>query len=120
DRQRLVAILDATPDVVAIFTAAWSLVYLNPAGRNLLGVRAGEAVTERNLSGLLTPLGEQQLRLDGVPGAVADGVWSGESELLDQAGDEVPVLLTLIVHDGDDAQERYFSMLARDISERKS
>ena len=37
-RARLTAILDATPDLVAIATADFTTLYMNPAGRRMLGL----------------------------------------------------------------------------------
>src|SRR5690606_30063027 len=55
DRRRLLTILNATPDVVAIFTVDGTLAYLNPAGRRLLGVGLDDPLTGRQLEELLLP-----------------------------------------------------------------
>src|SRR5690625_2983951 len=119
DRQRLLAILDATPDVIAIFTSTRELIYLNPAGRYLLGMQTSEALHARNLDELLTPIAQQLLSNKAMPGVLAHGIWNDELMLRVRGGREYPVSLLLIAHVSDAGQEKYFSAIARDISERK-
>lgn len=119
DRQRLLAILDATPDVVAIFLPSRQLVYLNPAGRRLLGLGSAEPLTGISLDQLLTATACQLLVEQALPAAEAGGFWQGELTLRDWLGNEIPVSQLLIGHPSEPEQPRHFSMIARDISERK-
>lgn len=59
DRQRLLAILDATPDMIAIFTPDRKLCYLNPAGRELLGLGPQDPVEQHAIDALLAPSAQQ-------------------------------------------------------------
>lgn len=119
DRQRLLAILDATPDVVAIFLLSRHLVYLNPAGRRLLGVTDEEPIDEFLLDELLTPAASALLHERALPVVLSTSAWRGELVLCDWAGNKIPVSQQLIAHQYHSDQPRYFSMIARDISERK-
>lgn len=59
DRRRLLAILDATPDMIAIFTPDRKLCYLNPAGRELLGLGPQDPVEQHAIDALLAPSAQQ-------------------------------------------------------------
>src|SRR5690606_36434680 len=119
DRRRLLTILNATPDVVAIFKVDGTLVYLNPAGRQLLGVGLDDPLTGRQLEELLLPSCRRRLHAEGLPQALSTGMWSGELVLQDRSGRELPVSQLLIAHTGVGSEPRYLSTIARDISERK-
>lgn len=119
DRRRLLTILDATPDLIAIFTLDCELVYLNPAGRRLLGMAADDPLEGRRLDELLEPEAYQVLREEALPVVLAAGVWNGELVLRDRTGAEIPVSQLVISHTGDSQPPRYLSTIARDISERK-
>lgn len=120
DRHRLVTILDATPDVIAIFKEDGSLVHLNPAGRRLLGIGMLDSLKGRTLDELMTPSARQLLHEAALPTTLRQGMWNGELTLRSQDGKEVPVSQLLIAHDGPQDAPLYFSTIARDISERKT
>lgn len=119
DRQRLLTILDMTPDVTAIFTMNGALVYLNPAGRHLLGIADQAPLTDCGFEHLLTPQARKILRSEAIPSALGTGLWHGEMNLKGRHGTEVPVSQLLIAHPGERGEAKFFSTIARDISERK-
>ena len=121
-RERLVSTLDASPDFVSIVTTDGRLVYLNRAGRALVGL--GEDADASGLS-LRTLRGETEaLRLvrETIPLAIRDGVSSSETTLLDSDGRVIPVAQTVIAHRSThpDKPPFFFSVVARDLRERVS
>jgi diguanylate cyclase (GGDEF)-like protein/PAS domain S-box-containing protein len=119
DHRRLLTILDTTPDMVAIFTPDHQLVYLNPAGRELLGIGPDDTLEGRSKDELLSPSARRLLREQALPTVLAAGVWSGELDLQDAHGREVPVSQLLIAHLDEQGQPTHVSAMARDISERR-
>lgn len=119
DRQRLLSIMDVTPDITAMFTMDRRLIYLNPAGRRLLkGIPTAE-VANQKLDNLVTPASLQLICELAMPKALSDGLWSGELKLWSESAGEIPVLLLLIAHTNNEGQGRHLSAIARNISERK-
>lgn len=117
-RERLIAILEATPDMVVILGPDGDLHYLNKAGRKFLDVELDEDVRSFYLSDMFPESLAEQVVLNIMPEVKQNGVWSGESTI--QVGDrEVPVSLVMLGHYGEDGYVEYFSAIARDISERK-
>jgi PAS domain-containing protein len=55
----------------------------------------------------------------GIPSAIHDGIWIGETALLRQDGVEIPVSQMIIAHQSPNGDVEYFSTLMRDISDRK-
>ena len=121
-QERLLAILDATPDLVAINDMHGRLCYLNPAGRQLLGIGAQERLMAP--SGNVGTNGEEteatQLLDDLFPIGLKEGAWQAERLLRTRDGRRIPVSQVVIAHKGADGQVVYFSTIARDMTERKT
>ena len=119
EQARLVAILEATPDLVGTATPDGNLLYLNRAGRRMLGV--GEEADVSSISIPRThPEWAARLLLDeGFPHALREGIWSGETALLGPDGREIPILQVILAHRGADGSVAYLSTVARDITLRK-
>ena len=55
---------------------------------------------------------------EGIPTAVREGVWSGESAVLTRAGREIPVSQVILAHKDALGNVTFFSSIARDLTER--
>jgi PAS domain S-box-containing protein len=103
-QRRLVATLEATVDLVAIYTMAGDVVYLNHAARRVLG------------SALQVP---QHMWDIAVPVALRDGHWSGETSIRAADGDDIPVSQVLVAHPSAQGGVWFLSTIMRDLSEWK-
>ena len=110
ERARLVEILEATSDYVGMSDAQGRALYLNAAGRRLVG--SSEDVYPAWARRII----EDEAR----PAAQRDGTWQGETAMLAADGSEVPMSQVLIAHRHADGSLRALSTVARDISERKA
>jgi PAS domain S-box-containing protein len=117
-RSRLVAILEATPDLVAVAGRDLRLSYLNKAGRDMLGLPPGEEASRFTLGEFYTPEVRDSVLADGVRAAIGRGVWGAETTLLGRAG-AVPVSQVMISHRSPGGAVQFLSTIARDISERQ-
>jgi PAS domain S-box-containing protein len=115
---RLVAILEATTDVVAMTGTDRRLLYLNRAGRNLLGIGMHEDVSACRLSDLCAPA-RSRLLDESIARAICDGAWSGEMALVSRAGVEVPVSQVVLAHKSRAGAFEYLSTIARDTTEHQ-
>ena len=116
---RLATVLEATPDLVAIFEPEGRFHYLNRAGRRLLGLEPHtqveslgfeEVFPERMVYRALKNISKKQRSKDS---------WTGESVLRNRSGESIPISLILLTHHNADGSIGYLSSIARDISERK-
>lgn len=119
ERQRLGRILESITDFVAIIGPTGRVQYLNTMGRGLLGL-GEQAGTSHLTAADFHPdrIGAEVVQY-GYAVAAADGVWSGESVLLDRDGIEVPISQVIVAHRAADGEVEFYSTIARDISERK-
>lgn len=116
---RLTAVMDATPSVVGITDPHGRFFYLNQAARRLIGLGPDADPSHLTLTELHPQWVNDLLLHEGIPAAVREGMWSGETALVSETGSEVPVLQTLLAHKMQGGGVDFFSMVAHDIRERK-
>ncbi|PTQ82192.1 EAL domain-containing protein [Nitrosomonas ureae] len=116
---RLVSILEATPDLVAIFELDGCLRYLNGAGRQLLGLDAEEDVNVRCIQDFFLEGTAQQQISQALTAVHQYGVWNGESVLRVSKNIGLPVSQVILAHRNTEGSIEYLSTIMRDISERK-
>jgi diguanylate cyclase (GGDEF)-like protein/PAS domain S-box-containing protein len=115
---RLVDILEATTDLVAIIDVRGRPLYLNRSGRQLLGLAADADLSGMGPSEIFPEPVWQMIMRDAVPVAMERGAWSGEATIIGN-GREIPVSQVILVHRAPDGTPSHFSTIARDISDRK-
>jgi diguanylate cyclase (GGDEF)-like protein/PAS domain S-box-containing protein len=119
ERERLVQVLEATSDYVCVADPAGTITYLNAAARNLLGVPDAGG-PGRRVGEIHTAWARELIEREGMPTASRAGVWNGETAMLGADGSEVPVSQVIIAHRAPGGEMRFFSMIARDMRERKA
>jgi PAS domain S-box-containing protein len=115
---RLLTILEQTTDYVAMADVSESLLYLNPAGRSMLGLGPSDDVSGKSLCDHADPDVRDALRQIAVPTAVEKGLWAGESRMRDSKGREIHASQVIIAHRGANGQVDCISTILRDITER--
>ena len=113
----LAAILEATPDFVGICDLEGQAVYINKAGRKMLGIDENEDISHRQVAEFSSASARSILQL-AIATAVSEGVWSGETAFVSASGIEIPVSQVIISHGATDGKPEYISTIARDISDR--
>ncbi|MBX3639006.1 MAG: EAL domain-containing protein [Nitrosomonas sp.] len=119
ERAWLTAILEATPDLVAIFEPNGYLRYLNGAGRRLLGISPEEDISQHRMQDLFIEDIAQHIIAEIFTSVQQNGVWNGEAILRIAHSKELPVSQVVLAHCGNGSGIEYLSTIARDISERK-
>ncbi len=120
ERERLTAVIDATPDFVGFCDINGNVLYLNPAARSIVGITQDDNVTRRHISDFIPQTRQELVLTQALPTAAETGVWSGETALLHQDGSEIPALQVLMSHRSESGTVEYFSTILRDITERKN
>lgn len=119
ERAKLIAILEATPDIVATASVDERIYYLNSAARKVFGFGEKEDFANFTFADAHPDWAYEVLRNEGIPAAMRDGVWLGETALVSYEGQEIPVSQVLIAHKSPDGQVRMLSTVARDITQQK-
>lgn len=119
-KARLVAILEATPDLVSVVDAGnHALVYLNHAGRKMLGVDATAGVEETRWADVYTEASFEVIRNEALPAVAKEGMWRGESELRRHDGGTIPVWLLVQGHHDVSGEIEFYSTVAHNLTDRK-
>jgi PAS domain S-box-containing protein len=118
-RNRLIEILEATPDFVAIADFYGYLQYLNRAGRAMVGVGENEDVTRLKVLDLHPKEIGRRILEKAVPKAMKKGSWQAELAFLHRDGHEIPVSQVIQAHKDPKGRVQFFSTVARDISDMK-
>ncbi|MDV6344098.1 EAL domain-containing protein [Nitrosomonas sp. Is37] len=120
ERAQLTAILDVTPDLVAIFEPEGHLRYLNESGRRLLEMSRDEDISQYCMGDLFFNGATQQSVSEILVAVKQHGIWSGETYLHTPRNKELPVSQVVLAHkESGNSSIEYLSTIARDISERK-
>ena len=119
ERDRLIAIIQASTDIIGMSSPQGKVIW-NNAQANLVQGLAPDA----DVSNLDIPTYHPAWALDiiqnqGIPAAVANGVWLGETALLTHEGIEIPISQMIIAHKSENGELEYISTIMRDISEAK-
>jgi diguanylate cyclase (GGDEF)-like protein/PAS domain S-box-containing protein len=115
ERDRLAAIVGATPDLVTMTDRGGRLVYANPAAVEFLDIedqsrfRMGQGLPDWVLD---------RYRTEAEPALKAKGVWTGELVHV-RNGEEVPLSCVLVAHRDDDGRIDQVSAISRDVSDRR-
>ena len=115
---RLVRILEATTDFVGMASAEGRMLFVNAAGRKMLGL-APEDSLPAQISDCHPEWANEIVLKEAVPAAIRDGSSQAESALLTKDGREVPVSQLVLAHAGADGKTEFLSTIIRDLSDRK-
>ncbi|MEO0887392.1 MAG: PAS domain-containing protein [Cyanobacteria bacterium J06648_10] len=116
---RLLDILEATPDIVGITDRMGNHRYLNRAGQLIFG-SAPEQDGQFHISDITCAETAKMLLEEALPTAQTEGIWSGESTIIGQDGQGIPVSHVIVCHKSEEGNAQHFSSIMRDISDRKA
>ncbi|MBV9772457.1 MAG: EAL domain-containing protein [Gemmatimonadetes bacterium] len=118
-RTQLAAVLDATPDLISTVDPHGRILYVNRALGELLGPRLGSDLADLTISDFHPDWALERIRVEGIPTAMREGVWTGELAVLGAGGEEIPVSQVILAHRSRTGAVEFLSTSARDIGESK-
>ncbi|MBW4649132.1 MAG: PAS domain S-box protein [Kastovskya adunca ATA6-11-RM4] len=113
---RLTAILELTTDFVGTADAQGNSLYLNRAGRNMIGIGEAEDISGIHVSEFCAESAREKILTEGVPMAIKNGVWSAETSLKYRNDQEIPVSQVILAHTGENGELEFLSTIVRDIT----
>lgn len=115
----LVELLESAPDVIGLANAEGRTLYLNRAGREVLGFGPADDLWHVHISSYVTETERARIAREGLPVAAKEGIWTGETVLRSTRGAELPVSLVIMAHKDQQGRVRRLSAIARDIRDRR-
>lgn len=120
DLSRFKALVEASPDFIAIAALDGTVEYLNPGGRALIGMPADTDVRRTTITDYLTPEGVAASLEIEQPAVIRDGHWEGQTTLKRWASDDsIPVVVaSFLMRDISTGEPFALATVQRDITER--
>jgi PAS domain S-box-containing protein len=119
ERARLAAVLEATSDFVGFADADGYAMFINAAGRRMLGLGEEEGIRHRHIREFHPSWAAEKVLKEGVPATLTEGTWSGETAFLHRDGHEIPVSQVIVAKKAPEGGTEWMATVARDITERK-
>jgi len=121
ERNRLLSILESSTDMISNATPDGTILYLNAAGRKILGLDPDADVSQMKIFATIPEWVQRRLMEEHIfEQALEKGAWSGEMALRSLVdGHEIPVSAIIMAHRSPSGEYAYSSVVARDISETK-
>jgi PAS domain S-box-containing protein len=108
---RFAAIMEMTTDFVCVADPHGGVLYINRAGRRMMGFDEHEDVTGTSIADYHAD--------QSVPVAAREGVWSGESMFVSREGRQFPLAQVVLAHKGPDGKVDFVATTGQDLTERK-
>ena len=118
EQANLVTILEATSDFVAISNPEGYYIYMNHAGRRMMGIGDDDDVTKthfmKTIPDNMASFVEREMSK-----LFDEGIWRGETALKRLDGTEIPVSQVVMIHKSETGEIELISSIARDITVSK-
>src|SRR5215203_1643809 len=95
------------------------VLFVNRAGREMVGAGEDEDLSETAIARYHPRWAAEIVFGEGIPTALREGTWRGETALLSRDGQEIPVSQVILAHTTPNGKARFLSTTARDITEPK-
>ncbi|CAN1212839.1 hypothetical protein TUMEXPCC7403_21720 [Tumidithrix helvetica PCC 7403] len=119
EQARLIAILEASPDFIAIANIEGRILWINFQLRQLLGLPPECDLSQLVFSDFNSDDSKAIVLDRGIPNAIEKGIWVGETTISTLEGTEIPVSQLIIAHKSEDGDVQHLSTIMRDISTLK-
>ncbi len=114
----LVTILEATSDCVAIFNPEGNYIYMNRAGRRMMGMSEEEDISKTHFMVAVPDSMRPTIKRE-MSKLFDKGIWKAETALKRLDGTEIPVSQVIMVHKSEVGKIELISSIARDITVSK-
>ncbi|MFZ5445466.1 MAG: PAS domain S-box protein [Myxococcota bacterium] len=119
ERERLKALLDATPDVVVVGTLDGRVQYLNHAARQLRGIADDQPLEGLVMTTSLPPSERPKLEA-GIQAALEKGTWRDEVVFINAEGQRIDYSVVLLVWPGEGGRPNTMAVIGRDVSRQRA
>lgn len=121
ETERFAALVELSDDFIAISDLDARAVYLNAAGRRMVGLPDDLDVGGRDIRDVLTEEGVRHLEAVSIPSVVRRGAFRGETTLRHQVtGEEIPVAVNaFMIHHPTSGAPSAIAIVQHDLRERR-
>lgn len=113
------ATVEKTTDFVGISDQNGQILYINRAGRDMIGIAKDADVSNLHIPDCHPDWTNDILLDEALPTAERKGIWNGEVAFVHRNGREILTSMVLLSHKTPRGDVEYFSTISRDNSEKK-
>ncbi len=118
--QRMLDVMETAQDLIASADLDGRLTYLNPAGRTMLGIPAGQPLSNYMLTEFHPTEIAEIIMGQALPQTQLAGHWEGESILQSLQGRKYSVLQHIVAHRDENGQISHYSTIINDVTDLKA
>jgi len=119
ERERLLSILDNSSDFIGMAGADGKVMYVNPAGRGMVGLSTGDDITTMSIDDFHPDAEAERLHAQILPELIRLGSYQTELIFSHQGGQGIPALAAFSVQKNRDGSIEAFSVIAHDLRAEK-
>ena len=116
--ERLVQVLEASQDYIGLADTAGKIIWNNPQMKQIRGITDDQDPAHLSIVNYYPDWAYKIITEEGIPEAMAQGSWLGETAILNREGKEIPVSQLILAHKSTDGIE-YISTVMRDLTKQK-
>jgi len=118
--KRTISIIETSPDFVGMADAEGHVLYINPAGLEMVGMSPQEDVHQCMISDFHVPAEIERMEHEVFPAVLAyEGQYTTEVRFLHRNGEEILTLASFSVQQDEDGQPISYSVIAHDIRQER-
>jgi anti-anti-sigma factor len=117
--RRFGAVIEATSDWVSIADSDEKLVYVNAAGRRMVGIGLDDDVVGLRIGQFSPAWARERVLSEALPVARREGVWRGDLARLHRDGHEIPVSQVIVARTDEDGEVEFYATIARDMTRER-
>ncbi|HWI08111.1 MAG TPA: SpoIIE family protein phosphatase [Solirubrobacteraceae bacterium] len=118
--RRYGAVLEATSDWVSIADGDNNLLYVNPAGRRMVGIGLDEDITGRRIGEFSPAWARERVLNEALEVARREGVWRGDLARLHRDGHEIPISQVIVARTTPGGEVDFYATIARDMTRERA
>lgn len=117
--ERLLRVIEGSTDFVGMTTKEGKALYVNSAGRKLIGLPKDIDISRMSVSDFHNEEMTNYLFNVAYPHAEKYGTWEGTTTMTNRDGKDIPLSQLIIAHQNEGKDLLYFSTVARDMTANK-
>jgi len=117
ERERLIAILEASPDLISSSDLEGQITYMNRGGKALLGLNPDTDMQQYHIKDFVPQEIQGKFDTEAIPTTLETGKWRGTTRLCRIDGESFPTSQVILAHEATPDREAYLSTIVRDISD---
>ncbi len=118
-QERSLAVLEAAPEIIGMANEDGRIIYLNPAGRTLLGYGLDEDLSGAHIQDFHPEEEAERIFKEGLQKARREGSWEHQAVFKGKDGRLIQTFQVILAHKGGEGQPVFYSTIARDLTEER-